>query len=59
MRRFGMRVFLAALSPAVETGKERLHAGVRRMSMKFVGGMPAHEVLGFEPDTLVPDRAPE
>ena len=54
-----MRVFLAALSPAVETGKERLHAGVRRMSMKFVGGMPAHEVLGFEPDTLVPDRAPE
>ncbi len=48
---------LFALPPRFETDKERLDAGISRMRVQAVRGMPPHEMLGFQPDAFVPDGA--
>ena len=50
---------LFAFPPRFERGKEGLHTGIGSMSMQFLGGEEAHEVLGLEPQSLMPDGAPE
>src|SRR5713101_8086046 len=53
--RLGIRLAcLLALSPTLETGKERLHAGIAGMGMELICGIPSHQVLWFQPDALVP-----
>jgi len=60
MGRFHVRVArLFALPPALETGKEGLHAGVGGVSVQVRRGMPAHQVAGAEPDAFMPDGTPE
>ena len=57
--RFGVGVALAVFPPRFERREESLDAGIGGVSVELVGGMPAHEVFRTQPDTLVPDGAPE
>jgi hypothetical protein len=59
---WGLHIGVARLFtflPGLETGKEGLHAGVGGVGVQFGRGMPAHQVLRLQPDTFVPDGAPE
>ena len=60
--RFGVGVHAVALSPACKPCKERLDGCIHAMGMQQmirIGRDEPHQVLGFEPDAFVPDRAPE
>jgi len=60
--RFGVGIHAVPLSPARKSGKERLDGCIHGMGMQQmirIGGDEPHEMPGFEPDALVPDRAPE
>ena len=59
MRRFGIRIVLATLPPTRKCSKEGLYAGIGCMGMEVVGGVPAHEVLGFQPDAFASDGTPK
>ena len=50
---------LFAFPPTRKTGKEGLYTGISRMSMEFLGGVPTHEMLGFQPDALMSYCSPE
>src|SRR6266852_7958250 len=58
-RWLGCWVGLASFPPAFETSKEGLHTGIAGMSMQLQAFEQAHQVLRFEPDTLVEDCPPK
>ena len=61
-RRPGGGVRLAPFSPAGKSCKERLDGCIHGVGMEQlirIGRNEPHEMLGFEPEAFVPDRAPE
>src|SRR5260370_27832987 len=50
---------LAPFPPTRQRGKEGLHTRIAGMGVQLLAGEEPHQVLGFQPDALVADRAPE
>jgi hypothetical protein len=59
MGRLRVGVVFASLPPAFHGGEERLYTAVGGMGVQLFRGVPAHEVLRTQPDSLVPDGAPK
>ncbi len=55
----GIWVVLAPFPPALHRGEEGLYAGVGGVGVQFLGGVPAHQMLGFQPDAFAPHRSPK
>ena len=59
VRRLGIWIRFSALSPRLERSKESLHTGIRGMSVQLRRGEQSHQVLWFEPNSLMPDSPPK
>ena len=48
-----------AVLASLHRGEEGLYAGVGGVGVQFLGGVPAHQMLGFQPDAFAPHRSPK